>query len=103
MTKLEIDKPKFGELTQIASDLYWVHFELPFRLNHVNLFLMDTPKGLLILDAGLKSEHSEEHWEALINGPLKSKKFDERGAKPLSPAFFRPGEFGTKAEQTISG
>ena len=53
MTKLEIDKPKFGELTQIASDLYWVYFELPFRLNHVNLFLMDTPKGLLILDAGL--------------------------------------------------
>ena len=75
MTKLEIDKPKFGELTQIASDLYWVHFELPFRLNHVNLFLMDTPNGLLILDAGLKSEHSEEHWEALINGPLKSKRF----------------------------
>ena len=75
MTKLEIDKPKFGELIQIASDLYWVHFELPFRLNHVNLFLMDTPKGLLILDAGLKSEHSEEHWETLINGPLKSKKF----------------------------
>ena len=75
MTKLEISKPKFGELTQIASDLYWAHFELPFRLNHVNLFLMDTPKGILILDAGLKSDHSEEHWEALINGPLKSKKF----------------------------
>ena len=75
MTKLEINKPKFGELTQIASDLYWAHFELPFRLNHVNLFLMDTPKGILILDAGLKSDHSEEHWKALINGPLKSKKF----------------------------
>ena len=75
MTKLEVTKPKFGELTQIANDLYWAHFELPFRLNHVNLFLMDTPKGILILDAGLKSDHSEEHWEALINGPLKSKKF----------------------------
>jgi len=74
MTKLEVTKPKFGELTQIANDLYWAHFELPFRLNHVNLFLMDTPKGILILDAGLKSDHSEEHWEALINGPLKSKK-----------------------------
>ena len=74
MTKLEINKPKFGELTQIASDLYWAHFELPFRLNHVNLFLMDTPNGILILDAGLKSDHSEGHWEALINGPLKSKK-----------------------------
>ena len=44
MTKLEVTKPKFGELTQIANDLYWAHFELPFRLNHVNLFLMDTPK-----------------------------------------------------------
>ena len=75
MTKLEINKPKFGELTKIASDLYWAHFELPFRLNHVNLFLMDTPEGILILDAGLKSDHSEEHWEALLNGPLKSKKF----------------------------
>ena len=75
MTKLEINKPKFGELTKIASDLYWAHFELPFRLNHVNLFLMDTPDGILILDAGLKSDHSEEHWEALLNGPLKSKKF----------------------------
>jgi len=75
MTKLEVIKPNFGELTQIANDLYWAHFELPFRLNHVNLFLMDTPKGILILDAGLKSDHSEEHWEALINGPLKGKKF----------------------------
>ena len=75
MTKLEINKPKFGELTKIASDLYWAHFELPFRLNHVNLFLIDTPEGILILDAGLKSDHSEEHWEALLNGPLKSKKF----------------------------
>ena len=55
MTKLDINKPKFGELTKIASDLYWAHFELPFRLNHVNLFLMDTPEGILILDAGLKS------------------------------------------------
>ena len=75
MTKLEVTKPNFGELTQIAEDLYWAHFDLPFRLNHVNLFLMDTPKGVLILDAGLKSDHSQEHWEALINGPLKGKKF----------------------------
>ena len=74
MTKLEITKPKFGELTQVASDLYWAHFELPFRLNHVNLFLMDTPNGWLILDAGLKSDHSEEHWETLIKGPMKSQK-----------------------------
>jgi glyoxylase-like metal-dependent hydrolase (beta-lactamase superfamily II) len=74
MTKLEIKKPKFGEMKQIASDLYWVQFELPFRLNHVNLFLMDTPTGWLIIDAGLKSDHSIDHWNALIDGPMKSKK-----------------------------
>ena len=65
MTKLEITKPKFGEMKQIASDLFWVQFELPFRLNHVNLFLMDTPTGWLIIDAGLKSDHSIDHWNAL--------------------------------------
>jgi len=85
MTKLEVIKPNFGELTQIANDLYWAHFELPFRLNHVNLFLMDTPKGILILDAGLKSDHSEEHWEVLINGPLKSKKICRITNYSLSP------------------
>ena len=74
MTKLEITKPKFGEMKQIASDLFWVQFELPFRLNHVNLFLMDTPTGWLIIDAGLKSDHSIDHWNALIDGPMKSKK-----------------------------
>mgnify|MGYP001174747939 FL=1 len=74
MTKLEITKPKFGEMKQIASDLFWVQFELPFRLNHVNLFLMDTPTGWLIIDAGLKSDHSIDHWNALIEGPMKSKK-----------------------------
>jgi len=31
MTKLEVIKPNFGELTQIANDLYWAHFELPLN------------------------------------------------------------------------
>ena len=74
MEKLNIEIPKFGELKQLEQDLYWTQFELPFKLNHVNLFFLDTPDGWLIIDSGLRSDHSHEMWNKLLNGPLNQKK-----------------------------
>ena len=73
MEKLNYEIPNFGELKQLEDDLYWTQFQLPFKLNHVNLFFLDTEEGLLIIDAGLRSEHSHEMWEKLFNGPLSKK------------------------------
>ena len=58
MENLNYEIPNFGELKKLEDDLYWTQFQLPFKLNHVNLFFLDTEEGLLIIDAGLRSEHS---------------------------------------------
>ena len=74
MEKLNIEIPNFGELKKLDEDLYWTQFQLPFKLNHVNLFFLDTNDGWLIIDSGLRSDHSHEMWEKLLNGPLYQKK-----------------------------
>ena len=67
MEKLNCKIPEKGELVKLEDDLYYTQFELPFRLNHVNLFFLDTHNGWVIFDCGLKSEHSHEMWEKLID------------------------------------
>ena len=74
MTKLNYEIPKHGEFNELRKDLYWTQFELPFRLNHVNLFFLNTKNGWILIDSGLRSDHSIEMWEKILNGPLKSEK-----------------------------
>ena len=74
MTKLNYEIPKHGEFLELRKDLYWTQFELPFRLNHVNLFFLNTKNGWILIDSGLRSDHSIEMWEKILNGPLKSEK-----------------------------
>ena len=42
MQPVNIDVPPSGQLCQLAEDVYWARFELPFRLNHINLYMIDT-------------------------------------------------------------
>ena len=74
MTKLNYEIPKHGEFHELRKDLYWTQFELPFRLNHVNLFFLNTKNGWVLIDSGLRSDHSIEMWEKILNGPLKAEK-----------------------------
>ena len=70
MTALELAPPAAGEMRQLADDLYWIRFTLPFRLNHINLFAFDTDEGWLLLDCGIKSDATAAQWQALLDGPL---------------------------------
>ena len=55
MKPLDIPVPEYGALTQLADDLYWARFALPFRLNHINLYVLDTPDGWCLVDTGAVS------------------------------------------------
>ena len=65
-----IDPPEYGHLKQLAPDLYWARFALPFRLNHINLYIIDTPEGWVLIDAGINSDETHDQWTALLEGPL---------------------------------
>ena len=70
MERLALTPPETGTLCQLADDLYWARFSLPFRLNHINLYIIDTPDGWVLIDAGINAASTAEAWEALLSGPL---------------------------------
>ena len=74
MERLPFTAPDTGQLTKITDDLYWARFALPFRLNHINLYILDTQKGWVIIDSGINTPPTADHWHALLSGPLAGQK-----------------------------
>lgn len=70
MKPLDFAIPEKGQCTRLADDLLWAQFALPFRLNHINLYMMDTPEGWVLIDAGLGDQPTRDQWELLLSGPL---------------------------------
>ena len=66
MQKLDLPIPETGTLTQVAADLYWARFALPFRLNHINLYMIDTDAGWLLVDAGINQDETAAQWQVQI-------------------------------------
>ena len=73
MQPLDLQTPETGTLCQVADDLYWARFPLPFRLNHINLYMIDTDEGWVLIDAGIHNETTAEIWTQLLDGPLSAK------------------------------
>jgi glyoxylase-like metal-dependent hydrolase (beta-lactamase superfamily II) len=62
--------PDIGTATEIVPGIFWARVPLPFRLNHVNVYLIDDGDGWAIIDTGLDYNDGRAAWEALIAGPL---------------------------------
>ena len=73
MIPLDIEAAQKGSLRQLADDLFWARFDLPFRLNHINLYILATAEGWVLIDTGLNNEITAQHWQALLKGPLAGK------------------------------
>src|SRR5262245_40706208 len=62
--------PAPGQALEVAPGLLWVRLALPFRLDHVNVYLLADGDGWAVLDTGLDNEATRAAWEALLAGPL---------------------------------
>jgi glyoxylase-like metal-dependent hydrolase (beta-lactamase superfamily II) len=62
--------PKPGHVIEIASGILWTRIALPFRLNHVNVYLIEDGNGWAVLDTGIDNEATRAVWDALADGPL---------------------------------
>lgn len=62
--------PKGVETFQIAPGILWARLPLPFRLNHVNIWLLRDADGWTIIDTGVDSPEGRAVWEGLLAGPL---------------------------------
>jgi glyoxylase-like metal-dependent hydrolase (beta-lactamase superfamily II) len=62
--------PKGVETFQIAPGILWARLPLPFRLNHVNVWLLRDADGWTIIDTGCDTADARAVWDALFAGPL---------------------------------
>jgi glyoxylase-like metal-dependent hydrolase (beta-lactamase superfamily II) len=65
------EPPAPGDIRPIAPGVLWLRLPLPYRLDHVNIYLLEEPGGWLAIDAGLGDAPSRAMWEAALAGPLK--------------------------------
>ena len=68
------DPPKPGETIEVRPGVLWARFPLPFRLDHVNIYLIEDGDGLAVVDTGIDDSQSRAAWEALLVGPLRGRK-----------------------------
>ncbi len=69
------EPPSPGTLIDVAPGVKWFRLPLPYRLDHVNIYLIEDDDGYCILDGGIYDEASVAQWEALLAGPLSGAHF----------------------------
>ena len=83
------EPPGFGAFQEIAAGLLWLRLPLPYRLDHINVYLLEDQGGWAAVDAGLGDAVSRGMWEALLAGPLAGQRLTR-----LFVTHFHPDHVG---------
>jgi len=62
--------PAPGKVVAISPGVQWMRLPLPYRLNHVNIYLIEDDGGWAVLDTGLATEACRRAWDTALAGPL---------------------------------
>jgi glyoxylase-like metal-dependent hydrolase (beta-lactamase superfamily II) len=83
------EAPPFGQLTELAPGIQWLRLPLPYRLNHVNIYLIEDDDGWAVLDTGLGTDDCRAAWEGVLAGP-----FSGRRLSRMIVTHFHPDHVG---------
>lgn len=64
------ETPAFGTVVEVAPGIRWARIPLPYRLDHVNVYLIEDNGGWTLFDTGIQTPAAQEVWESLLAGPL---------------------------------
>jgi glyoxylase-like metal-dependent hydrolase (beta-lactamase superfamily II) len=83
------EPPPPGQATEVAPGVLWLRLALPFRLDHVNIYVMEDGPGWAVVDTGIGDEATEAIWRGLLGGLL--------GGRPMTriiATHFHPDHAG---------
>lgn len=62
--------PGPGDLIELADGVRWLRLPLPYRLDHVNVYLIRNDDGWTVLDTGLGTDTCRRAWDRVLSGSL---------------------------------
>ena len=65
--------PEPTEVYEITPGIQWVRMPLPFRLNHINLWLLEDESGWTMVDTGINDDRTKEIWKSILGSVLNGK------------------------------
>ena len=71
--------PALGQALEVAPGILWLRMQLPFALDHINLWLLEDTeeiatgirKGWTAVDCGVTNPGTQAAWEQVFAGPMK--------------------------------
>ena len=84
--------PVPGRPLDVAPGILWLRLPLPFRLNHVNVYLLDGPDGWTIVDAGVDDAATRLLWDEVFDTTLRGKP-----VKQVLVTHYHPDHVGAAA------
>jgi glyoxylase-like metal-dependent hydrolase (beta-lactamase superfamily II) len=70
------DRPDPAQTQNVADGIEWLRMPLPFALNHINLWLLRDGIGWAIVDTGVGTSETRDHWQNVFR--------DSMGGDPAS-------------------
>lgn len=83
------EAPVTASTTEVAPGILWTRIPLPFRLDHVNIYLIEDGDGWAVVDTGIGDDATRDVWEALVAGPLAGRRLTR-----LIVTHFHPDHIG---------
>lgn len=62
---VSVEKPAPGSSVQISPGVRWARIPLPLDLNHINVWLVATEDGCVIVDTGMAVQMGKDAWAAI--------------------------------------
>ncbi len=82
-------EPPLGETFEVAPGIHWLRMPLPFKLDHINLWLLEDGDGWTIVDTGICRDEVKEAWETLFTDVMAG-----RPVKKVVVTHFHPDHAG---------
>ncbi len=83
------EPPAPGETREVAEGVLWLRLPLPFRLDHVNVYLIEDGPGFALLDTGIDDEPTRALWQRLLVG-----RAEIQAADPIISSHCHPDHIG---------
>ncbi len=84
--------PPPGGTIPVAPGIHWLRMPLPFKLNHINLWLVRDGEGWAIIDCGIARDETKALWKQVWDSTLKGRRITR-----VIVTHFHPDHIGLAA------